>query len=486
GGPRASTYRTHDAPQGTAVRGAPVLRDCTLPLQLSARAPGALPGRHAEPPDQRRRLQRAREGRLPAQRHLHVPAALRRMPRLRAGARAGGRFPANPQPAARSEGASRTADAGRAARFLSRALRPVPALPVESPRRRRHGPRQPRAVRAVPAAEQGQHAPGRVPRGRRHAAHGVDHRHPQRRPVVGVHVLRSRLTRRELRHVERPLADRAVPPAEPAAPVSRLLDRTEPEDGLQGQLQADRVPRRRPLDAVPRGRVRRRAMNPYAFARPFLFALDPEHAHELTLGAIDRAARLGALQLAAGCPVDDPIEVMGLRFRNRVGLAAGLDKDAAHIDALAAMGFGFIEVGTVTPKPQPGNPRPRMFRLPQRDALINRMGFNNAGIDAFVANVRRAKWRGVLGLNIGKNAATPIERALDDYLFCLDGVYEHASYVTVNVSSPNTKNLRQLQRGDALDELLAGLQARRGELATRHGRRVPLALKIAPDLDDEQ
>jgi len=227
-------------------------------------------------------------------------------------------------------------------------------------------------------------------------------------------------------------------------------------------------------------------MNPYAFARPLLFALDPEHAHELTLGAIDRAARLGALQLAAGCPVDDPVEVMGLRFRNRVGLAAGLDKDGAHIDALAAMGFGFIEVGTVTPKPQPGNPRPRMFRLPQRDALINRMGFNNAGVDAFVANVRRAKWRGVLGLNIGKNAVTPIERALDDYLFCLERVYEHASYVTVNISSPNTKNLRQLQGGDALDELLAGLQARRGELVTRHGRRVPLALKIAPDLDDEQ
>jgi len=227
-------------------------------------------------------------------------------------------------------------------------------------------------------------------------------------------------------------------------------------------------------------------MNPYALARPLLFALDPEHAHELTLGAIDRAARLGALQLAAGCPVDDPVEAMGLRFRNRVGLAAGLDKDGAHIDALAAMGFGFIEVGTVTPKPQPGNPRPRMFRLPQRDALINRMGFNNAGVDAFVANVRRAKWRGVLGLNIGKNAATPIERALDDYLFCLERVYEHASYVTVNVSSPNTKNLRQLQGGDALEELLAGLQARRGELAARHGRRVPLALKIAPDLDDEQ
>ncbi|MCL4185017.1 MAG: quinone-dependent dihydroorotate dehydrogenase [Burkholderiaceae bacterium] len=227
-------------------------------------------------------------------------------------------------------------------------------------------------------------------------------------------------------------------------------------------------------------------MNPYAFARPFLFALDPEHAHALALGAIDRAARTGALRLALGCPVDDPVQVMGLTLRNRVGLAAGLDKNGAHIDALAALGFGFIEVGTVTPRPQPGNPKPRLFRLPQRDALINRMGFNNAGVDAFVANVRRAKWRGVLGLNIGKNAATPIERALDDYLFCLERVYEHAGYVAVNISSPNTKNLRQLQGGDALDELLAALQARRAALAGRHGRRVPLALKIAPDLDDEQ
>ncbi len=227
-------------------------------------------------------------------------------------------------------------------------------------------------------------------------------------------------------------------------------------------------------------------MNPYSLARPLLFALDAEHAHELTLGALDRAARSGALRLVTGCPVDDPVEVMGLRFRNRVGLAAGLDKNGAHVDALAAMGFGFIEVGTVTPRPQPGNPKPRMFRLPQREALINRMGFNNAGVDAFVANLRRARSRGVLGLNIGKNADTPIERALDDYLLCLERVYEHASYVTVNISSPNTKNLRQLQGGDALDELLAALQARRGELAARHGRRVPLALKIAPDLDDEQ
>ena len=227
-------------------------------------------------------------------------------------------------------------------------------------------------------------------------------------------------------------------------------------------------------------------MNPYALARPMLFALDPEDAHELTLGSLDRAARFGALRLVAGCPVEDPVEVMGLRFRNRVGLAAGLDKNGAHIDALAAIGFGFIEVGTVTPRPQPGNPKPRMFRLPQREALINRMGFNNAGVEAFVANVRRAKWRGVLGLNIGKNADTPIERAVDDYLACLERVYVHAGYVTVNISSPNTKHLRQLQGGDALDELLAALQARRSKLAVLHGRRVPLALKIAPDLDDEQ
>lgn len=227
-------------------------------------------------------------------------------------------------------------------------------------------------------------------------------------------------------------------------------------------------------------------MNPYALARPLLFALDAEHAHELTLGAIDHAARIGALRFAAGCPVDDPVEVMGLRLRNRVGLAAGLDKNGAHVDALAAMGFGFIEVGTVTPKPQPGNPRPRLFRLPQRDALINRMGFNNDGVEAFVANVRRAKWRGVLGLNIGKNAATPIERATDDYLSCLRSVYPYASYVTVNISSPNTRNLRQLQGGDALDELLSALQASRRRLADEHGRRVPLALKIAPDLEDPQ
>ena len=227
-------------------------------------------------------------------------------------------------------------------------------------------------------------------------------------------------------------------------------------------------------------------MNPYPFARPLLFSLDPERAHELTLNALDGAACSGLLRLVAGAPVEDPVEVMGLRFRNRVGLAAGLDKNGAHIDAFGAMGFGFVEVGTVTPKPQPGNPKPRMFRLPAKRALINRMGFNNEGVDAFVRNVERAKWQGVLGLNIGKNASTPIEDAASDYLLCLERVYPHAGYVTVNISSPNTKNLRDLQGGDALDALLGALVERREALAARHGRRVPLALKIAPDLDESQ
>ena len=227
-------------------------------------------------------------------------------------------------------------------------------------------------------------------------------------------------------------------------------------------------------------------LNPYGLARPLLFALDPERAHELTLATIDHAARTGMLRLAGGAPVDDPIEVMGLRFRNRVGLAAGLDKNGAHVDALAALGFGFIEVGTVTPKAQPGNPRPRMFRLPEADALINRMGFNNHGVDAFMQNVARARFDGVLGLNIGKNASTPIERATDDYLHCLERVYPRASYVAVNISSPNTKNLRQLQGADELDAMLAALRERQLRLADRHERYVPLALKIAPDLDDDQ
>ena len=232
------------------------------------------------------------------------------------------------------------------------------------------------------------------------------------------------------------------------------------------------------------------AVVPYTLARSFLFGLDAEAAHDLTLGTIARLQNTPAQCLWAQARVDDPVTVAGLRFPNRVGLAAGLDKDGRCIDGLGAMGFGFIEVGTVTPLAQPGNPKPRIFRLPERQALINRLGFNNAGLAAFVDNVRRARsFRaagGIVGLNIGKNAATPIEHAADDYLAGLQGVYPHADYVTVNISSPNTKNLRALQSDEALDALLGALQVRRARLAEVHGRRVPLFLKIAPDLDDAQ
>ena len=232
---------------------------------------------------------------------------------------------------------------------------------------------------------------------------------------------------------------------------------------------------------------------PYALARPLLFQLDPEAAHDATLAALARTQ--GTPLQWAWCQqaVQDPIEIAGLRFPNRVGLAAGLDKNARCIDAFAAMGFGFVEVGTVTPLGQPGNPKPRMFRLPQAQALINRFGFNNEGLEAFLANVRRSKVRQgpgpspiVLGLNIGKNAATPIERATEDYLIGLSGVYPHADYVTVNISSPNTKNLRALQSDEALDGLLSALAERRAELAQQHGQRKPLFVKIAPDLDEAQ
>ncbi len=232
----------------------------------------------------------------------------------------------------------------------------------------------------------------------------------------------------------------------------------------------------------------------YGLARPFLFGLDAEHAHEVTLGMLARTQNTPLACAYASPRVDDPVTLAGLRFPNRVGLAAGLDKNARCIDAFAAMGFGFVEVGTVTPKPQPGNARPRIFRLPERQALINRLGFNNDGLDAFVANVQRARFRSgqggrapmLLGLNIGKNASTPIERATDDYLLCLDGVYPHADYVVVNVSSPNTANLRSLQSDEALDALLAAIVERREALTARHGQRVPLFLKIAPDLDEAQ
>jgi len=228
---------------------------------------------------------------------------------------------------------------------------------------------------------------------------------------------------------------------------------------------------------------------PYALTRPFLFGLDAEHAHELTLNSIARLQNTPAQLLWCGERVSDPVTVAGLRFPNRIGLAAGLDKNGRCIDGLGAMGFGFIEVGTVTPKGQPGNPKPRMFRLPDANALINRLGFNNEGLAAFIANVKRARFResgGILGLNIGKNATTPIENAVDDYLIGLDGVYPHADYVTVNISSPNTKNLRALQSDEALDALLSALSERDEKLARQHGRRVPLFVKIAPDLDEAQ
>ncbi len=231
------------------------------------------------------------------------------------------------------------------------------------------------------------------------------------------------------------------------------------------------------------------ALIPYSLTRPFLFGLDPEHAHDLTLGALARIQHTPLICAVAQARVDDPVVVAGLRWPNRIGLAAGLDKNGRCIDGLAAFGFGFIEVGTVTPKAQPGNPKPRMFRLTQAGALINRLGFNNDGLGAFIANVKRARFRsqgGILGLNIGKNAATPIERAVDDYLTCLDGVYPHADYVTVNISSPNTQNLRTLQTDAALDALLGAVRQSKATLAQRHGRSVPVFVKIAPDLDEAQ
>ncbi|MDR3323305.1 MAG: quinone-dependent dihydroorotate dehydrogenase [Zoogloeaceae bacterium] len=227
----------------------------------------------------------------------------------------------------------------------------------------------------------------------------------------------------------------------------------------------------------------------YCLLRRFLFSLDAEPAHRFALSGLSLLANLKLSRLVADRLIDDPVEVMGLRFPNRVGLAAGLDKNGEYIDGLAALGFGHIEVGTVTPRPQAGNPRPRLFRLPAAEAIINRMGFNNAGVDALLANVRRAEFPkrgGILGVNIGKNADTPLEKASEDYLTCLEKVYGVASYVAVNISSPNTKNLRELQKDAALDDLLSRLKAAQARLADRHGRLVPLVLKIAPDLEDTQ
>ena len=224
----------------------------------------------------------------------------------------------------------------------------------------------------------------------------------------------------------------------------------------------------------------------YALSRPFLFALDPERAHALGLKAIEAAYRTGLNPLVALRPKPMPLTVFGLKFDNPVGLAAGMDKNGEHVDALAALGFGFIEIGTTTPRAQVGNPRPRMFRLAQHEAVINRLGFNNDGVDALVRNVERARWRGVLGINIGKNKDTPNERAVDDYLYCLERVYPLASYVTINISSPNTSGLRDLQEEESLTRLLGTLREAQERLGAKHGRRVPLLLKIAPDLSDPE
>ena len=220
----------------------------------------------------------------------------------------------------------------------------------------------------------------------------------------------------------------------------------------------------------------------YSLARPLLFSLAPERAHELTLSLLKSAHRMGMMRQNVA---SKPVTCMGIEFPNPVGLAAGLDKNGAYIDALAGLGFGFIEIGTITPRPQSGNPYPRLFRLPEAKAIINRMGFNNDGVDKLIENVKAAKFKGILGINIGKNADTPVENAVDDYLICLEKVYNYASYITVNISSPNTKNLRSLQSGDALTELLQTLKKRQLELAEEYQHYVPLVLKVAPDLTDE-
>lgn len=222
----------------------------------------------------------------------------------------------------------------------------------------------------------------------------------------------------------------------------------------------------------------------YSLLRPLLFSLDPETAHRLTFNAIEKAHRLGLL-------TGDPIacqarSVMGLDFPNPVGVAAGMDKNGEHLEALASLGFGFIEIGTVTPRPQPGNPRPRLFRIPRANAIINRMGFNNHGVDNLVANVRRTNYHGILGINIGKNFDTPVERAAEDYLTCLNKVYRYAGYIVVNISSPNTPHLRQLQNAEELNHLLGLLKSKQMELADEHAKYTPLALKIAPDLEPPQ
>ncbi len=227
-------------------------------------------------------------------------------------------------------------------------------------------------------------------------------------------------------------------------------------------------------------------MNFYPLVKPLLFALDAETAHEVTLKLLNAAQVSGFAKLLNPAIEDKPVKVMGLDFKNPVGLAAGLDKNGDYIDALAALGFGFVEIGTVTPRPQPGNPKPRLFRLPEHQAIINRMGFNNLGVDHLLQQVKQCRYRGILGINIGKNFDTPIENALDDYLIGLRKVYASASYVTINISSPNTKNLRQLQQGDEIKALLSAIKEEQLKLQGLHGRYVPIAVKIAPDLNGDE
>ncbi len=227
-------------------------------------------------------------------------------------------------------------------------------------------------------------------------------------------------------------------------------------------------------------------MNYYQLTKPLLFQLDAEAAHDITLKSLKFAEKSGLLALYPKTPVCQPRQVMGLSFPNPVGLAAGLDKNGAVIDGMARLGFGFIEVGTVTPRAQPGNAKPRLFRVKEAQGVINRFGFNNLGVDNLVNNVKSAKFKGVLGINIGKNVDTPIENAVDDYLICMRKVYEYASYITVNISSPNTKNLRALQEKEALSSLLGSLKIEQNKLAQQNGKYVPITLKIAPDLTKEQ
>ena len=227
-------------------------------------------------------------------------------------------------------------------------------------------------------------------------------------------------------------------------------------------------------------------MDIYTLAKPLLFQLDAEVAHDLTLKGLKFAQKAGLLHLYPSPIICESRTVMGITFPNAVGLAAGLDKNGAVIDAMASLGFGFIEIGTITPRPQPGNPKPRLFRVKQAQGIINRFGFNNLGVDHLIANVKAAQYKGVLGINIGKNFDTPMENAVDDYLICMQKVYAHATYITVNISSPNTKNLRALQEKTALSQLLMTLKAEQTKLADQHGRYVPITLKIAPDLALEQ